>query len=201
MKGLSLLLGLVALSPTAQASIITYAASLSGANENPPTASPGTGFASFTVDTVANTVLVNVSFSGLTSNDTAAHIHCCVAPGGNTGVATALPALPGFPLGVTSGSYTNQLFSLLDPAFYNPSFVTANGGTTASAEAVLLAGFAAGTTYFNIHTSVNPGGEIRGFLTATTATPEPATLVLMSLALAGLVLERLVARRKAAAAS
>jgi hypothetical protein len=109
--------------------------------------------------------------------------------------------LPGFPLGVTSGSYTNQLFSLLDPAFYNPSFVTANGGTTASAEAVLLAGFAAGTTYFNIHTSVNPGGEIRGFLTATTATPEPATLVLMSLALAGLVLERLVARRKAAAAS
>lgn len=193
MRGLSLLLSLVALGPAAQGSIITYAAFLSGANENPPTASSATGFASFTVNTLANTVLVNVNFAGLTSSDTAAHIHCCVAPGGNTGVATALPVLPGFPTGVTAGSYNNQLFSLLDPTFYNPGFVTANGGTTASAEAVLLAGFAGGTTYFNIHTSSNPGGEIRGFLTAT---PEPATLVLMSLALAAMLVKRSVVRLK-----
>jgi hypothetical protein len=198
MKGFSLLLSLLALVPAAQASIVTYAAALSGANENPATVSAGTGFASFRVDTVANTVLVNVNFAGLTSPDSAAHIHCCVAAGGNTGVATALPVLPGFPMGVTSGSFTNQMFSLLDPTFYNPAFITANGGTAASAEAVLLAGFAAGTTYFNIHTTNNPGGEIRGFLTAV---PEPGTLVLMSLAFAGMVVKRSVARSKTSARS
>ena len=48
-------------------------------------------------------------------------------------------------------------------------------------EARLAAGFFTGTTYFNIHTSTFGGGEIRGFL----VTPEPATLVLLGLGLAG----------------
>jgi hypothetical protein len=98
-----------------------------------------------------------------------------------------MPSFPGFPLGVTSGNFNNQLFSLTNVAFYNPAFVTANGGTAASAEAALLAGMAAGQTYFNIHTTNNPGGEIRGQLAAT---PEPATFVLAWLALAGLAIGR-----------
>jgi hypothetical protein len=186
MKALKLLTAVLCLVPAAQATILVFAAPLSGANENPPKVSPATGFATMTVDDVANTININVTFSGLTSVDTAAHIHCCVAPGGNTGVATAIPSFPGFPLGVTSGSF-NALFSLLDPAFYNPAFVTANGGTESSAEAVLLAGMTAGQTYFNIHTSNNAGGEIRGFLVET---PEPCTFVLAGLALAGLTLRR-----------
>jgi CHRD domain len=48
---------------------------------------------------------------------------------------------------------------------YNPAFVTANGGTTATAEAALLAGLAAGEAYLNIHTDNFTAGEIRGFLT------------------------------------
>ena len=48
--------------------------------------------------------------------------------------------------------------------FYNPAFVTANGGTVVGAEAVLIAGLESQMTYFNIHTVNFPGGEIRGQL-------------------------------------
>jgi hypothetical protein len=52
----------------------------------------------------------------------------------------------------------------LDANFYNPDFVTAQGGTIAGAEAALIAGLESQMTYFNIHTDNNPGGEIRGQL-------------------------------------
>jgi hypothetical protein len=187
MKSLKLLGAVFVLGSAIQASSITYFSILSGANEIPASGSTGTGTASITVDNVANTIIFNVVFSGLSSTDTAAHIHCCQPLGTNAGVATVMPTFPGFPLGVTSGSFNNQLFSLTDAAFYNPAFVTANGGTPASAEAALLAGMAAGQTYFNIHTSNKPGGEIRGQLVAI---PEPATFVLAGLALVGLAIGR-----------
>ena len=46
-----------------------------------------------------------------------------------------------------------------DPGIYNPAFVTAQGGL-ANAEAALIAGLESHLTYFNIHTTANPGGEI-----------------------------------------
>src|SRR3954449_12959415 len=84
---------------------ITFTASLSGANEVPVVASPGTGLATVILDAAAQTLQINVTFSGLTSNVTAAHIHCCAPLGTNAGVATTVPAFPGFPTGVTSGTY------------------------------------------------------------------------------------------------
>jgi hypothetical protein len=185
MLSFKLLSAAVVLAWSAQASLITLGGTLSGANENPATASPATGSAFVTVDSVGLTITFNVVFSGLTTNDTAAHIHCCVALGGNTGVATAVPALPGFPLGVTSGTFSGVMFSLLDPTFYNPAFITANGGTVSSAEPVFLAGLLNSQAYFNIHTPNNPGGEIRAFLVPT---PEPATVFLAGLALLGIAI-------------
>jgi CHRD domain/PEP-CTERM motif len=170
---------------TAFAGVITYSAVL-GNFENPPTGSAGTGFAQITVDTVLNTMLVNVTFSGLGSGDTASHIHCCVAQGGNAGVATTTPTFTGFPSGVTSGTY-NHTFDLTLSSSWNPAFITANGGTTASAEAVLVAGLAANQTYLNIHTSNFGGGEIRGFLVQA---PEPGSFLLAGAVLAGFLFRR-----------
>jgi hypothetical protein len=191
MKRFVFVVALLLVARTADASQITLAGLLSAANENPPTSSLATGSVTALVDTVALTITLNVSFTGLTGGDVAAHIHCCVAQGGNTGVATAVPVLPGFPTGVTSGTFTNQTFSLLDPTFYNPAFITANGGSVALAEPVFLNGVLAGQSYFNIHTPMFAGGEIRAFLT----TPEPSTMMLMSGGLAALLLRHRRSRR------
>jgi hypothetical protein len=192
MKSFALLATGLLASWTAQASIITLGGPLSALNENPPTASSATGSAFVTVDTVALTITFNVTFSGLTGGDTAAHIHCCIALGGNTGVATAVPVLPGFPQNVTFGSFINQTFSLTNAAFYNPTFITNNGGSVATAEPIFLAGLLNSQTYFNIHTAANGGGEIRAFLTPV---PEPETLMLGVLSLALLAIVRRPWRR------
>jgi MYXO-CTERM domain-containing protein len=166
-----------------QAAQISYFANLSGPAESPPNASPGTGFAEVDVDTVANTLHVHVTFSGLLGTSTASHIHSPTAiPGaGTAGVATTTPTFTGFPLGVTSGTYDNT-FDLTLASSYNPAFVTANGGSVANAEAALLAGLAADEAYLNIHSTVVPGGEIRGFL----VTPEPTSAAMAGVGFAAL---------------
>jgi hypothetical protein len=143
--------------------LFVFTAELNGSSQNPPVATPGTGTVTVTWNTVTNAMTVDVTFSGLTTGTTASHVHCCVTPPGNAGVATTVPTFPGFPLGVTAGTYSHT-FDMTNQASYNPAFVAANGGTAASAEQALLAGLLAGQAYLNIHTKMFPGGEIRGFL-------------------------------------
>lgn len=168
---------LLSLAGTAHASLFVYNVDLSGPNEGTP--SLGLGSASVVFDDVAHTLQVNASFSGLTGTTTASHIHCCTAVAGTgaAGVSTQLPSFVGFPLGVTSGTFLNT-FDLTLASSWNPAFVTANGGSTATAEAALEGGAAAGKAYLNIHTTAFPGGEIRGFLIPV---PEPATWAMMIL--------------------
>jgi hypothetical protein len=162
----------------ASAALFQYQVFLSGPNESPVNASPGTGFGTVDYNSTAHTLALSLSFSGLTGTTTASHIHAPTPTpfSGTAGVATTTPTFAGFPLGVTSGTYNNVL-DLTLASSYNPAFVTANGGTTAGAESALAAAMAAGESYWNVHSTTFPGGEIRGFLVV----PEPGSIALLAL--------------------
>ena len=163
----------------ASAVSLVFLANLDGPSENPPNASPGTGWARVTFDTDLLTMRVEAAFQDLIGNTSASHIHCCVDAPGNVGVATTTPSFPGFPLGVTSGSM-DQTYDMTLAGSYRPGFITANGNTVDGARAALLTGLMDGRAYFNIHSTQIPSGEIRGFLRAV---PEPGALVLLGLGL------------------
>jgi hypothetical protein len=115
----------------------TYHATLTAAQEVPPTSSAGQGSGEFMLDPATKHLTWNVSYSGLTGKALAAHIHGPAAPGSNAGVVVNLaPQGPGDPI---RGSAT-----LTDAQ---------------------MADLVAGKDYVNIHTAQNKGGEIRGQIT------------------------------------
>ena len=146
---LSAVLAALAVVP-AGATIFTIPVSLDGAQAGTP--STGTGSATLTLDDVALTLNVSLTYSGLTSPTNNAHIHCCSPPGVSSGVI--IPFVPPFVLGATSGTF-NNLFTLTP---------------------TLLTQVESGGAYINIHTDNFPVGEIRGQIAAV---PEPATAGLL----------------------
>jgi hypothetical protein len=190
---LTVVVFVAALTVNATATTYTYTTNISGANESSPNLSPGTGSATVIYDNSVHTLDLQMAFIDLMGNTTASHIHGpTTIPGiGNAGVITTTPYFVGFPIGVTSGAY-NNIFDLTSSSSYNPSFITANGGTVGSAEAVLAASLANGTAYLNIHTTQYPGGEIRGFLLPEqpSSVPEPSTFILLGAGIGSLALLR-----------
>lgn len=144
----------------------------------------GTGSATMEINETTNQMNLTVSFSGLSGNTTVAHVQgpTTAAGTGTAGVMTATPSFPGFPAGVTSGSYS-QTFDLLLASTYRAGFITASGGTTTGARDAFLAALLDGKAYLDVHSSTFPGGsgEIRGFLApaASPATGVPAPLPLL----------------------
>ena len=116
---------------------VTLTTALSGAQEVPVVATPATGTSVLTVDVGSGAISGSVTFAGLTSNATAAHIHQGAA-GVNGPVI--LPLAGG--AGATAGTWTVPPGSILTVA--------------------QLAALRANGLYVNIHTATNLGGEIRG---------------------------------------
>lgn len=103
----------------------------------PTNASTATGYARVVLNESALTVTWTVVFTGLSSNQSASHIHGPAAVGANSGVLINFPAVGGS-AGTLSG--------------------------TAAITPTQIAHLRAGNTYVNIHSTSNPGGEIRGQL-------------------------------------
>ena len=71
---------------TVEATQRTLVADLRGAQEVPPVSTGAYGAGRFVVDTTAKTVTYRISFHGLSSAETMAHIHGAAGPGVNAGV-------------------------------------------------------------------------------------------------------------------
>ena len=146
-------------SPASALGTHTLYAVMNGANEVPFNSTGGSGTCTVTLDDVTGSVSVTGSFTGLTSNATAAHIHGLAGPGMNAGIIVGLVETGG-----TSGNVSG-------------------GGTLTPGE---VTGMLNGMTYINVHTSSNPGGEIRGqVLAAVPAMPWTYGAALAVLALLG----------------
>lgn len=116
---------------------------MSGAQETPAITTSATGSIDANYNRLTRTLTYKITFSGLSGNATAAHIHGL----GEAGVAApVVQTFVGFPA-ATAGTYSGTL--LVD-------------GVKIKEEDIL-----AGRYYANIHTAARPAGEIRGQLVLT----------------------------------
>lgn len=123
------------LSAAASAEMIMVMVELSGLQEVPPNASPGSGSAMVHIDTDTGAIDITGSYTGLIAPVSAAHLHGLAPAGSNAGVLFGLTTTGG-----TTGTFSGN-------------------GVLSAAN---LAGMLNNLTYINVHTSAFPGGEIRG---------------------------------------
>jgi len=129
------LVGELVMVPAAVAETVIFKADLKASNEVPPNNSTATGLAEASFETVTKTFSATVTFSGLSGPAIGAHLHGPGEPGKNAGIM-----LP---------------FNFV----LSPIKLSATLTDTQAADLI------AGKWYVNIHTQLNPGGEIRGQLT------------------------------------
>ena len=115
---------------------IVFEAVLDGDLQAPPTGSPGTGFATVTLNDAQTEATYEITYSGLLGPETIAHFHNAL-PGTNGPVLFTLPV----------GTPKTGVWPL---------------------DAAALARLLSGSVYVNVHTTMFPGGEIRGNLAQTT---------------------------------
>ena len=128
------LAALLAFVAAARAETINLSGDLKAANEVPPNSSPATGHVDAVFDTTNQELSWTVTYSNLTGPATGAHFHGPSEQGKNAGIILPFKTVQS-PIQGTATIPANQVDDML-----------------------------AGKWYANIHTSQNPGGEIRGQL-------------------------------------
>ena len=135
---------LALVSLAAQAATIHLSADLKASSEVPAKDSPGTGTLTATLNTATNEFKYHVEFSGLTGPAVAAHFH-----GPATAGANARPQLP--ITNPTCHLAVERMCQITSPIDGMATLTPEQGKALMD-----------GKWYFNLHTSANPGGEIRG---------------------------------------
>lgn len=139
-------------------------------------------------DTGTNILAFDFSFEGLSGG---------LFTAAASGIHLHLPGTPGDPFNQT-GPIVFNLNSFNDTAVTNTNTAIAEGATSGRVTGEisfadnldLVDDLQAGEFYLNIHSGDFTGGELRGSLVAATAVPEPGSIALVSLSLAGLVIRR-----------
>ena len=191
---LSVLMGAAALAAAPAHAVVLQFTSTLGPEV---TGATGSGSAQITIDDLTNTMRLQVTFQGLSGTTTVSHIHAPTTSPGTGTAGVIVPSgstLPGFPNGVSSGSY-DYSFDLGDNMTYRPAFITNNGGTTTGARNALIGYIRSRQAYLNVHTTAFPTGEIRGFFQEQVPAPLPVLG-----AGAAMAWSRRIRRRLAAAA-
>ena len=127
-----------------------FVTTLSGQNERPPVTTSATGSSSLVLAPDGQSLALTVTWNGLSSNVTGAHIHGPFDPGGAANTAGIIFGFPNFPT-TPSGTYT---FTITPNSTFTGNFTYAQ----------LLDLLRQGRKYVNVHTQNNLGGEIRGQL-------------------------------------
>jgi len=127
-----------------------YVAQMSSAKEVPAIQGGASGTATFTL--TGKTLSYVVTVQGLSGNAAASHIHLGAA-GTNGGIVVPFTAAS-----VQSGQIASGTIDLTQPV--------SNGTSSISGDSLLTL-LNAGLLYTNVHTAANPGGEIRGQITAS----------------------------------
>jgi hypothetical protein len=152
---------------TAQGGGSRYSAQLWGGEEVPSVSTGAKGAITVEIDEDAGEIEYELSFSGLNGDVRQAHIHFA-QPGVNGGIMLWLcdSAANNSPIATTpacpqSGTVTGVLLaSEVQGTAANTQQI--NAGEFAEAVAAIRSGLA----YANVHTTLSPGGEIRGQLKA-----------------------------------
>ncbi|MGH3023992.1 MAG: CHRD domain-containing protein [Gaiellaceae bacterium] len=135
-------------------------ANLEGFNEVPAVSSFGEGSFTASIDTDAQTITYELSYGGLNSAASAAHIHLGQR-GANGGVSAFLCGGGDKPACPAGTGATESVSGVIDAA---DVIGPAGQGIAAGEFDELVRAIRAGVTYANVHTATQPGGELRGQL-------------------------------------
>jgi hypothetical protein len=147
----------LAVSAAAQAQTLTFTANLHGGNENPGVLTGSAGTATITWNLATRTGTYRVDVFNMPVGTTASHIHVG-APGQNG------PVVVNFT--VPAGGISND-FGLVGTFACSDVVPRAAQGINSCED--FEQSLRLGNTYVNVHSTANPGGEIRGQLSQSTS--------------------------------